>query len=239
MPEAFMDLLLTILAAGGGGAVVAYLVFKSLGTAWLEGKFAEKLESFRHEKAKELERFRAEIDGSLKSQDRFDERHLEGVLEIWDALKFAQQKTLATVSPIQQYANLRGMTDETLDDLLSEFSLKAWQIDSVKNASDRQEEFTRIINLKRFGEAGIAFNSLDKITRSHELFFDEETFGFIREVLDKLHSTLIEKELALEDVDRRQGHKAWQTYENDFVPASIELTKLFRRSWRKRSSPEL
>ena len=40
---------------GGGGAVVAFLLFRFLGSKWIESKFAESLEAYKHAQAKELE----------------------------------------------------------------------------------------------------------------------------------------------------------------------------------------
>ena len=54
-----MDDLLTFLGElvlfGGGGVAVAYVAFRFLLRAWIEEKFAKRLESFRHEQAKELQ----------------------------------------------------------------------------------------------------------------------------------------------------------------------------------------
>jgi hypothetical protein len=42
--------LLSILTAGGGGGVIAWLIIKIFGDKWLSNKFSESLEGFKHAK---------------------------------------------------------------------------------------------------------------------------------------------------------------------------------------------
>ena len=218
----------TILTAGGGGAVVAYGLFKRLSDSWLEAKFAERLEAFRHEKAKELERLRAEIDGALKAQVRYQERQFEACIQVWNALKDAQSKLLSSISPLQQYADIRGMDDSARREYLGSLELPQWQVTDILNASDVQEHFKKTINRLRLHNASVAFSEFDQITRSYELFFVPETFELIRSVCDAMHSSLVAKEIGLQAGDHKMVRDAWKTYEEECVPKVKLLVSQFR-----------
>ena len=75
--------------------------FGSLGRGWLEAQFSRQLEAFRHDKAKEIEHFRAEIDGELKARIRLQEKQFEAILRTWESLKTAQENLLCSISPLQ------------------------------------------------------------------------------------------------------------------------------------------
>jgi hypothetical protein len=54
--------LVTLLTVAGGGAAVAYGLFKFFGEKWLNAKFEEHLATFKHEQQKEIERLRLRIN---------------------------------------------------------------------------------------------------------------------------------------------------------------------------------
>ena len=217
-----------LVAAGGGGAVIAYFLFKRLGDSWLEGKFAEKLEAFRHERAKELERLRAEIDGILRAKVRFQEKQFEACLEVWNALKDAQSKLLVSVSPLQQYSYIADLNEVARAEYLNTFDLPKWKIEEILSATDIQERFVEIMNRSRLSDANQAFVSLDRTTRANELFFTPKMFILIRSVLDKLHSSLVTKDLAIASSDNSFGLEAWTEYDKECIPLIKQLVSEMR-----------
>ena len=66
MVDEVLSALGQMFVAGGGGAAVAFFLFRFLGQSWMETKFQKNLESFRNEKAKDYERFRSELDDLSK-----------------------------------------------------------------------------------------------------------------------------------------------------------------------------
>lgn len=222
------SIIVTIVTAGGGGALVALGIFKSLGSGWLEAQFSKQLEAFRHDKAKELEHLRAEVDGALKARLRLQEKQFEAILNIWEALKTAQEKLLRSISPLQQYSDIRRMDDQARDEYFSSFDLQQWQKKEILSSIDVQDSFSRMVDRKRFLEAATAFSTFDRATRSNELFFEPETFQSLRSVCDKMHSSLVSREIAIDDGDRTFGRQAWDEYDKECVPLIKNLVLEFR-----------
>lgn len=218
-----VSIVLGVLSAGGGGALVAFSLFKRFGDAWLQTKFNEKLEAYRHDRAKELERLRAEIDGALRARVRVQEKQFEACLEIWNALKEAQSKLLVSISPLQQYTDIRRLGEEARIEYLSTFELQKWQVSEILAATDIQVHFIETVNRMRFNSAAKAFSEFDRITRSYELFLEPKTFILIRSVADAMHSSLISKEIAIDDKDHKLGAEAWTEYEKKCVPLVKKL----------------
>ena len=229
MEPNLQSVIVTLLTAGGGGAVVAFGVFKSLGNGWLEAQFSKKLEAFRHEKAKELEHLRAEVDGALSARIRLQEKQFDAILDIWDSLKNAQNKLLVSISPLQQYSDLGRMDDDAKEEYLSSFDLQVWQKKEILSSGDVQRSFSQMVDRKRFSEAATAFSVFDKASRSNELFFEPKTHELVRSICDKIHGSLVSREIAIDDADRTMGRQAWDEYNKECVPLIKKLVSEFRR----------
>ena len=127
MTEQFLMIISDVLKYGGGGAIVAYLLFKYLGGKWIEDKFAQRLETYKHEQAKELQRLRIEIDSMLSGVLKIQEKEFETLPEAWLKLDEAFGKFQTLFSPIQQYPDVDRMNTAKLENfwrLLSFMKLK-------------------------------------------------------------------------------------------------------------------
>lgn len=224
-----------LLAAGGGGAAVAFGLFRKMGSSWLDAKFAQKLEAFRHDRAKEMERLRAEIDGALRARVRFQERQFDACLEIWNSLKETQSKLLVSISPLQQYSDLRRMSDEARLEYLNSFDLQKWQLEEILKADDIQKSFQKMVDGRRFSDAAKAFSDFDRATRSNELFFEPELYKLLRSICDKMHSSLVAKEIAISESDHKMSREAWTEYDKECVPLVHELVAEMRKILNVRS----
>lgn len=221
------ELIIAVVTAGGGGALITFLGIRSFGDAWLNSKFEEKLEAFRHDRAKELERFKFEIDSAFKARDRIQEKQFEGCMSIWASLKDAQSKLLVSINMLQQYPNIRWMTDHKREEFLQEFDFPKSTLDEILSSDDPQAVFTKIISRQRFIEAAEEFSKFDRVTRTYELFFDQTTFGLIRDVTDAMHEVMLDKEMYL-DGHKESGRAAWTQYQYKCVPAIKALVSKFQ-----------
>ena len=54
-----------LVVAGGGGAVIAMVILRSVGERWLASEFDKRLEAFKHEQHKEMEQVRYRINSDV------------------------------------------------------------------------------------------------------------------------------------------------------------------------------
>ena len=172
---------------------------------------------------------RADIDGSLRSRLRLQERQFESMVNIWGVLKNAQEKLGVLLSPLQSYSDIRRMDAEARQEYMQSFDLQEWQRKEILASGDVQKSFSSMIDRKRFNEAAIAFNVYDKATRANEIFFSEEIFTKLRSIADCMHSALVDKELSLDDADRALSQSAWKTFEKDCIPKVGEFASFARK----------
>lgn len=90
-----------MVAYGGSGAIVAYLLFQFLGKTWIENKFAQRLDQLKHQQALELQRLRVEIDSLLSGALKLQDREFQILPEAWQKLDEAHALAKWFVCPGQ------------------------------------------------------------------------------------------------------------------------------------------
>lgn len=130
---------------GGGSATVAYFLFRHLGQRWIEAKFAERLEAFKHEQAKELQRLKVEVESLLSGALKIQDREFTVLPEAWHKLNEAYSLTAWVVSPIQQYPDVSRMADDELEEFLATSELLETQRARVarKRRSQQRQNIPR------------------------------------------------------------------------------------------------
>jgi hypothetical protein len=196
---------------GGGAAAVAFALFRLLGKTWIEGKFAERLETFKHQQALELQRLRIEIESMLSGALKLQELEFEILPEAWRRLDDAFGLARWITSGQQQYEGVEKATGaefeevlkKTLPDLME--SQRASLIES--NPRDRQSQYQKFVAWRRYKLALRAANELDSYIASKGLFLPSPLKEQFREIVPIIRRSLISVETSMEvdDYKMRRG----------------------------------
>jgi hypothetical protein len=81
----------------------AYAVFQFLGKRWLEARFAERLEKFKHDQNQEIERLRYRINALMDRTTKLHQHEFEVLPEIWNKLGIAFSATSNFTSRMASY----------------------------------------------------------------------------------------------------------------------------------------
>ena len=228
LPVELTDLLWNVVAAGGGGAVIAVLVFRKLGESWLDSKFSERLEAFRHAKAAELERLRAEVDGSLRAKVRHQEREFLVLSDCWDLMNVAFGSTQGFVSPMQSYQDVGKMSADMRREYVGKLDVLDTQKSEILTSADPTKEFIRVSTLMKNNAANNAVIDFNNYVYRNEIFMDEEIAEDFKSVVKSLRSALTNKELASELREFKMGAEAWQELENTTHPMILKISAKLR-----------
>ncbi len=155
---------------------MAYLAFKALGESWLDSKFAEKLEAFRHEKSVELARMRVEIDSSLDSAIRLQEKRFNAVSEAWRLLQEAYGASVAFVSPLQSYPDVMRYDEEELEEVMNLYEVTPMSKRYIINSGDRQKDFQDTIDRKRMNEMNNTINAFNNSVYLNAIFYKDDDY---------------------------------------------------------------
>lgn len=189
------DFVLSILAYGGGATAIAYFAFKQFSVSWLESIFSKKLEAFKHENTKEIEKFKFEIDGAMKARQRYQEKQFETIVELWQLYRSTSADVAALISPFQQYQNIEAMSEELRKQYLATFDLLPAQRDEVLRAPKIQIEFQKTVDRNRFRSAANSFSNFNAYLLAREVFLDEVVFGDFVKIADAMHAVLVARQI--------------------------------------------
>jgi hypothetical protein len=132
-------------AAGGGGAAIAWLIFSRLGNRWLEQRFATRLEQFKHEKAQEIERLRQQITSTFSRISKIHEREFEILPVAFLKLHQAYGKTFALGSAFQRCVALNRMDPVLFAEFVQTCRLPDLRKRELLATSDREDYYRRWI----------------------------------------------------------------------------------------------
>jgi len=130
---------LTIAAVVGA----AYGLFKLLGEKWLTQKFNERLESYRHEQQKALERLKLQISSTLDRTTKLHQLEFETLGKLWTLAAAAFGEVHQFVHPFQTHADLDSMNSEELADFLAKSTLPEWQKAELRDGKDKALRFAK------------------------------------------------------------------------------------------------
>ncbi len=224
----FSELILAVITAGGGGAVVSLVAFRFLAISWLENKFEERLESYRHENAKELQSLRANVDGALSRTVKAQEKEFEVLTECWALAGFAHGTTGEFVSRIKTYSDVGRLSDDGLIEYLEKFDFSNSEKSEIMDATDRTEKFIdRMFWLQRNLSHKNVVN-FNNYLFSNQVFIEESVYVELKEVCSGLFGIIRDYQLSHEEDDRSMSTDAERRFRHEISPQLTALAPLIR-----------
>jgi hypothetical protein len=103
----------------GGIAAVSYWLFKLFSEKWLNTKFQERLESYKHEQQKELEQLRFKINALMDRTTKLHQREFDVLPEAWSRLVDAHDHVFSV-----QYPDVDKMNGQQLEELVGKIKIR-------------------------------------------------------------------------------------------------------------------
>lgn len=214
---------LQLIAYGGGSAAVAYFIFQWLGKAWIENKFAQRLDQLRHQQALELQRLRVEIDSMLSGALKLQEKEFAVLPEAWAKLDEAHSLVSWLVAPFQQYADVNRMNSTQLGEFLDGTDFHASQKEEVRTAHDKNKAYQDIVFWRRLHKVKNAFSELQIYVARNGIFLPPELESKFKTIAEMLWSAVVSKEVGHEAKDWKMQSKGWDKIKAEAEPLYLDI----------------
>ncbi|MCO7728945.1 hypothetical protein NJB93_20480 [Brucella intermedia] len=221
-----------VVAAGGGGAAVVFGVFQAWGKGWLDNHFNRRLEEFKHEQTKEIERMKLKVSTVFDRSVRLHQLEFEALPTLWEKLFEAYKECAKFIAPFRQYADIARMNNEKLTSYLVEIGYSKIEIEIINDSDDKEQSFVRLTEIKNFNKASDTYNSFREYFQKKSVFLDKDLKDKIdsisaltRAALYEQHDNLIERYGKME----RSNIKAFQDRANGLMDEIEALVK--QRLW--------
>jgi hypothetical protein len=184
----------SVVVIGGGGAAVAFALFRFLGEKWLNAKFEERLASYKHAQQQELERLKPKINTLMDRTTKLHQWEFDVIPEVWSRLNHANVAIRSFISPIQQYPDFKRMSEAHLEEFLEGSPLAGWQKAEFRDASDKNNYYPKAIYWHHAARAREAYREFSNYPMRNEIFIPEPLKLKFSELGDLLWDALIEHE---------------------------------------------
>lgn len=217
--EQVANYVLDLLAVYGGAGVIGVLSFQYLGKKWIENKFAQRLDVYKHQQNKELSRLRIEIDSLLSGALKLQEREFELLPEAWEKLDEAYGLTRWAMSPGQISVNVGAMTNDQLDEYLATTDFLETQKTELRSSSNRDKTLQEVSYWNRLEKANRAVFNLDRFIARNGIFFPLELKQNFVSIVLIFRSSLISHEVGHgEPTGRQMQREGWKKIEEEAEP---------------------
>jgi len=223
MSAELSSFLFELVAYGGGSVALAFIIFRYLGTSWIENKFAQKLELFRHEQAKELERLKLDIDSVLSGKIKLQEKEFETLPKVWELLDTAYGAVTNLVSSFFKMPNLNEMSVERLNEYLESTEFKETFKNDIRQAPDKNQEFQSINFLYQLRDVKASCSDFHNYVVREGIFFPKPLKDKLTKVTEALWSATASKEVGKQYDNYRWEIDGFDKVQKEIKPLYFEI----------------
>lgn len=226
MEHAVVQFIVKIIAYGGGGAAVAYVIFTFLGKKWIEGKFAERLETFKHDLNKELEQVRYKINTLFSRVTKIHEKEFEVLPEAWYKMQNALGRISSFTSLFQEYPDLNGMSLPALEEFLGKSRLHEFEKQELLQAGDKVSYYQNKIFWHELRVVEEAFWDFHNFIIRNKIFLSPDLQEQFTKIDDVMWSAIVERKVGHEANNSEMWVKAYKKIKEEINPIRNVIEKL-------------
>jgi hypothetical protein len=191
-----------VAAIGAAASAFAYAVFRIFATRWIETRFSERLEEFKHQQNQEIEHVRFRINTMMDRNVKLHQREFDVLPDTWSLLSEAFYAVEPVALGVQRNPDLDKMSAERLDEFLETSPLTALQKAELKAASDKKKYYGEVKAWHDLDKAIDAYNEFHTKFAKNGIFIMEPLKTKFAEVDDMLKEAIIERQVQPHKFDK-------------------------------------
>lgn len=213
MAREVADIILSVIGqlvvAGGGGAVIAFGLFRFLGKGWIENQLA-----------KDLEAAKAEIALLSARRLKLHDREYEVFPAVWGNLKKAERLLGAAVASMRSVPDLDRLDDAGFEEWLAGASLTESEKKYLRSEPKKNDALIHLMEWQDLRLAQEAFQEFREHFQANRIFLRPDVKEKLDKIDDRLHSAWVAKQMHWE------GHRDGGFLKESFSIYSKEIKPL-------------
>jgi len=198
------------LIIGGGAAEIAFVIFRFLTKNWIEEKFSERLEAYKHAQEKELEEYRHQVSILFSRVTKIHEKEIEVLPKIWEKLQDALGQVAKITSPLQFSPNFNNMSNEEFTEFLKKSNWSEADKKSLEKSADRNTFYVDKEFWYDLREAKSAVREFHNFMINNRIFLSQDLKLEFQAFDELLSSSLIDREIGEQAKDWNLKSKAYK-----------------------------
>ncbi|VAX07562.1 hypothetical protein MNBD_GAMMA26-391 [hydrothermal vent metagenome] len=218
-----------MIAVGGTAAAIAYAFFIFLGKKWLENKFSESLEAYKHKQNKEIEEVRYRINAQFNRITKIHEKEIEVLPKAWHKMHDALKHLTYFASPFRQHPDLDRMNQSQLNEFLDNSSFCEWEKTKLLEAPRKLEVYQERIFWHELSETKSAFREFHNYILENSIFLSQDLKEKFMVIDNVMWSAIIDKEVGHESKDWKMQRKSYSQITEEIDPIKQEIEALVQK----------
>jgi hypothetical protein len=206
-----------------GATAFAYVIFRFFSEKWIETKFSERLEEFKHKQNKEIEELKLRINTIFNRLTKIHDKELEILPESWNLLQEAIGRVADFTSIYQFYPNLDRMTQPELETFLSTSDLYDFEKNELKQKTDKLTYYQERLFLRKANKAEASLMDFHNFVVKNRIFMTSE----LQELFTKIDGIMQEAKILRENgqEDRALSAAAYKKMRDEINPIKDSIEK--------------
>jgi hypothetical protein len=207
-----------LLVAGGGGAVVAFAIFKFLGKGWIE-----------HQLAKELETAKAEISILAARRLKLHDREYVVFPELWDKLNRAFNSLDRAIISLRYVPIFWKMPEAKLNDWMDHSDLSDDEKSYFLSEEDKPRAYGKILDWRDLIDAQKYSIEFHTYFQSNRIFISPEIKDKFNQIDTLIHEALVAKKMDSNGYSGESKNyliEALDKFEKQVKPLMVDIESL-------------
>ena len=221
-----------VIAVGGSSVFIAYSVFHFLGKNWLENKFKESLEAYKHEQRKEIERLRLEINTQFNRTTKIHEKEIEILPIAWKKLRSSIDAIEYFTIPLRAIPNFNAMTEAELEEYLEGTVFRDSEKKRLRESKDIFKDHQEIAFWHDLHNTKSEFRQFHLYIKENSIFMQSDLKHKFEEIDNTMWSAINNKEHGFEIKDLKLQTSGYRTIRDEILPLVKEIEDLVQHRLR-------
>ncbi len=229
MKEEILKFIGELVVYGGGSVSIAYGIFLLLGTKWIDNRFSESLQKYKHKQNKELEELKYKINSLFSRVTKIHDKEFEILPMSWGVLQEAIIALTKFTSVFKQYPDLDRMSNTQLDEFLDGSFLYDYQKNELKSENNKLQYYQDCVFFYEMNEARKAIVEFHTYIQKNRIFLSPDLKEKFKEIDDVMWSAYVDMEVGHQAQENKMKREAWQTVKDKVEPIKNEIEDLVQQ----------
>lgn len=168
-----MKYLLDVIAAGGGSALVVFLMFRAFGEKIMNSQFDRLVERYKFKLNLEFDRI-----------SKLNQKEFEVLPVIWNKIVLLRSSLLFYLDQNKViYHDLNTFSDEVLIKFLNQIPIEDYMKEQIRYSTNKNEMYKKVIETEGIEVVKNLFGEFDNYYKMNKIFFNQK----LLEILSEIH----------------------------------------------------
>lgn len=220
-----------VVAAGGGGALVVWLLGKGWADKWLAHRFDRNLAGLKSQHDLELEKFRQSASQQLEQRSRLNEAEFDLAKRLWKAIREATLQASAASMRFREYDDISVRGPEKAGEIMRRYGVREHHVEEILShpPSEWNQLFAKALDMYDVDSATAKLKEASDLLGEAEIFLPSAVTDPIDQLIKLAHGALINTKMDMRGTPSSRSFDRLEEFHTKSNPLLDEVKAAIRR----------